>query len=217
MDVRKRLRLDPLRGVDDEDRSLARLEAAADLVAEVDVAGRVDQVERVALAVTRVVLQAHRARLDRYPFLALEIHRVEYLARHLARLDRMRQLEQPVGERRLPMVDMGDDRKVAHARLGDHSLSIRAQRLKPTRLRVTGGSRVVRARARRVVPFCVAPRRQPRASRVTSHCHSERFRLGSFPARLDRRSNDLRPSSASARRRASAPSTSPAERRPRRS
>ena len=38
VDVGERLGLDALRGVDDEDRALARLEAAADLVREVDVA-----------------------------------------------------------------------------------------------------------------------------------------------------------------------------------
>ena len=48
VDVGERLGLDALGGVDDEDGALARLEAAADLVAEVDVAGRVDQVEAVA-------------------------------------------------------------------------------------------------------------------------------------------------------------------------
>ena len=58
MDVGERLGLDPLGGVDDEDRALARLEAAADLVREVDVAGRVDQVEAVALAVRRRRIRA---------------------------------------------------------------------------------------------------------------------------------------------------------------
>ena len=38
VDVGQRLGLDALRRVDDEDRALARLEAAADLVREVDVA-----------------------------------------------------------------------------------------------------------------------------------------------------------------------------------
>ena len=38
VDVGQRLGLDALRGIDDEDRALARLEAAADLVGEVDVA-----------------------------------------------------------------------------------------------------------------------------------------------------------------------------------
>ncbi len=48
--VGERLGLDPLRGVDQQDHAFAGGEAAADLVAEVDVAGRVDQVEDVVLA-----------------------------------------------------------------------------------------------------------------------------------------------------------------------
>ena len=53
VDVGEGLGLDALGGVDDEDRALAGLQAAADLVGEVDVAGRVDQVEPVRLAVAR--------------------------------------------------------------------------------------------------------------------------------------------------------------------
>ena len=44
------LRLDPLRGVDQQDRPLAGGQAPRDLVVEVDVAGRVDQVQLVLLA-----------------------------------------------------------------------------------------------------------------------------------------------------------------------
>ena len=53
VDVGERLGLDALGRVDDEDRALAGLEAVADLVGEVDVAGRVDQVQAVGLAVVR--------------------------------------------------------------------------------------------------------------------------------------------------------------------
>ena len=119
MDVGEGLRLDALRRVDDEDRALARLEAVADLVAEVDVARRVDEVEAVDQAVLRRVLEADGPGLDRDPLLALEVHRVEDLARHLARVDGVRQLEQPIGQRRLAVVDVGDDREVAQPRLGD--------------------------------------------------------------------------------------------------
>ena len=79
VDVGQRLGLDALGGVDDEDRALARLERAAHLVGEVDVARRVDEVERVGLSVGGVVLDAHGAGLDRDPLLALEVHRVEHL------------------------------------------------------------------------------------------------------------------------------------------
>jgi hypothetical protein len=50
------------------------------------------------------------------PF-ALELHGVEHLRAHLARRDRLGQLEDPVRERRLPVVDVRDDRKVADAAL----------------------------------------------------------------------------------------------------
>ena len=48
--VRQRLRLDALGGVDQQHRTLARLQCARHLVGEVDVAGRVDQVEHVIAA-----------------------------------------------------------------------------------------------------------------------------------------------------------------------
>ena len=108
--VRERLRLDPLRRVDDEQRALARLQRARDLVGEVDVPGRVDQVELVPLPV-----HADRLRLDRDPALALEIHRVEHLRAHVAPGDGVRHLEDAIGERRLAVVDVRDDREVADA------------------------------------------------------------------------------------------------------
>ena len=119
MDVGERLGLDALRRIDDEDRALAGLQAVADLVGEVDMAGRVDEVEAVGQAVPRRVLQADGPRLDRDPLLALEVHRVEDLARHLARVDRVRHLEQPVGQRGLAVIDVRDDREIAQAVLGD--------------------------------------------------------------------------------------------------
>jgi len=125
VDVGQRLRLDALRGVHHEDRALAGLQTAADLVAEVDVAGRVDQVETVDEAVVGRVLEAHGPGLDGDALLALEVHRIEDLAHHLPALDRVGELQQAVGERGLPVIDVGDDREVAQARLGDdHSAGV---------------------------------------------------------------------------------------------
>ena len=106
--VRDRLRLDPLRRVDDQQRALARLQRPRDLVGEVDVPGRVDQVQLVALP-----HHADGLRLDRDPALALELHRVEQLLAHLAAGDGLGDLEDAVGERRLAVVDVRDDREVA--------------------------------------------------------------------------------------------------------
>ena len=75
VDVGERLRLDPLRRVDHQQRALAGGEAAADLIGEVDVARRVHQVEDVALP-----FEPHRLRLDGDPALALDVHIVEHLA-----------------------------------------------------------------------------------------------------------------------------------------
>ncbi len=107
------LRLDPLGGVDDEQGALAGGEAARDLVGEVDVAGRVDQVQVVGLPVGGRVLDPHRLRLDRDPALALEVHRVEHLGLHFLRVDGAGDLEDAVGQGRLAVVDVGDDREVA--------------------------------------------------------------------------------------------------------
>ncbi len=110
--VRERLRLDPLRGVDDQHGPLARLERPGDLVGEVHVPGGVDQVELMSLPG-----DTYGLRLDRDPALALEIHGIEQLLAHVPVGNRVRELENTVGESRLPVVDVGDDREVADAAL----------------------------------------------------------------------------------------------------
>ena len=93
VDVGQRLGLDPLSRVHHEDRALARLERPADFVAEVDVSGRVDEIEPIHQAVVGRVLQADRPGLDRDALLFFEVHRIEDLTRHLTRVNRVRQLE----------------------------------------------------------------------------------------------------------------------------
>jgi hypothetical protein len=72
------------------------------------VTGRVDEVERVAVPFDADVLG-----LDRDAAFALEVHRVEVLLAHVARLNSAGDLEDAVGERRLAVIDVGDDREVA--------------------------------------------------------------------------------------------------------
>jgi hypothetical protein len=64
------------------------------------------------------VFHAHGLRLDRDAALALELHLVEHLWAMFARVDGARHLEDAIGQRRLPMVDVGDDREVADVRCG---------------------------------------------------------------------------------------------------
>jgi hypothetical protein len=111
------LRLDALRRVDHQQRALAGRQRARDLIGEVDVTGRVDQMQLVGLAVARRVEHAHRLRLDRDAALALQVHRVQQLRAHLARGNRVRELEDAIGQRRLAVVDVRDDREVAYVRL----------------------------------------------------------------------------------------------------
>jgi hypothetical protein len=114
IDVRHRLRLDPLRRIDDEKRTLARGKAAAHLVREIDVPRRIDQVELVRFAVSGRVAHAHGARFDGDALFPLEIHRVEKLGFHLALGDGIRLFQQPIGEGRFTVVDVRDDRKIAN-------------------------------------------------------------------------------------------------------
>ena len=120
IDVGQGLRFDPLAGVDHQERALAGGEAAVDLVGEIDVARGVHEIELVGPAVARGVGKANRLSLDGDAALALELHRIEELVAHLARTHAAAALDQPVGQGRLPMVDMGDDREVADVALLAH-------------------------------------------------------------------------------------------------
>ena len=111
--VRQRLRLDALRRVDEQQRAFARGERSRHLVGEIDVPRRVDEVEHVLLAVVRRVVEADGMRLDRDAALALEVHRVEHLRLHLARLQGAGDFEEAIGQRRLAVVDVRDDREIA--------------------------------------------------------------------------------------------------------
>ena len=111
--VAQRLRLDALRRVHDQQRALARGERTRDLVVEVHMPGRVDQVHLVGLAVVRLVFHAHRARLDRNAALALKIHIIQQLFLHLALGHGLALLEQAVGQRRFAVVNMRDNGKIS--------------------------------------------------------------------------------------------------------
>src|SRR3546814_8048908 len=52
------------------------------------------------------------------PVLLLKVHIIKDLRRHLARGQPAGELDQPVGERGFPVIDVGDDRKIADMRKG---------------------------------------------------------------------------------------------------
>ena len=99
----------PSRRVDEQEHAVDHRQPALDLAAEVGVAGRVDDVDlHVAEPHGRVLGE------DRDPLLALEVGRVhDALVDVLVLAERAGLPEHRVDERRLPVVDVRDDRDVA--------------------------------------------------------------------------------------------------------
>ena len=76
--------------------------------------GRVNQIEVIDITIARLVLQSRGLCLDGDSPLALDIHRVENLLLHLAVGKTAAKMNNAVSERRLAMIDMGNDRKIAN-------------------------------------------------------------------------------------------------------
>ena len=76
-------------------------------------ARRVDEVQHVGAPVARLVVHAHGDGFYRYAALALEVEHVEQLRLHVALVYSARRLEQTVCERRLAVVDVGDDAEIS--------------------------------------------------------------------------------------------------------
>jgi hypothetical protein len=112
VDVGEGLGLDALGGVDHQQDALAGGEAARDLVAEVDVAGGVDQVEGVLDPLVGV-LHAYSLGLDRDAPLLLDVHAIEVLGGLVTRGEQAGELHQSIGERALAVIDVGDDAEAA--------------------------------------------------------------------------------------------------------
>jgi hypothetical protein len=112
-----RLRQRPLARVDEQEDAVHHRQAALHLAAEVRVARRVDDVDlQAAVADGRVLGQ------DRDALLALEIQRVEHALGHVLVLPEGAGLpEHGVDERRLPVVDVGDDRDISDVCAQRHS------------------------------------------------------------------------------------------------
>ena len=94
--VRDRLSFDSLKRIDQQHSAFAASERARDLVLEVNVPRRVDQVELV-LATLIVVVHRDGARFDRDAALPLEFHVIEQLLLHFALADGAGTLHQPIG------------------------------------------------------------------------------------------------------------------------
>ena len=113
VEVRYGLRLNALRGVDDQQRAFARGDGARHFVREVDVSRGVDQVERILLPVAGGVFHLYRVAFDRDALFAFELHVVEHLRLHFALVQGVGLFEQAVCQRALAVVDVGYDAEVA--------------------------------------------------------------------------------------------------------
>ncbi len=120
IDVGEGLGFDTLAGVDHQQSALAGGQRARDFVGEVHVSGRVDQVQHIGFAVLGLVVEAHGVGLDGDAAFALKIHRIQNLILHIAVGHRTRELDETVGERRLAVVNMSDDGKIADQRNISH-------------------------------------------------------------------------------------------------
>ena len=117
--IGQRLGLHPLGGVHHQHRPLAGGQGAAHLVPEVHVAGGVDEVELIPLAVIGVVVEAHRPGLDGDAPLLFQLHVIQNLGFHLPLGDGGGGLQKAVGQGALAVVDVGDDAEVADILLGE--------------------------------------------------------------------------------------------------
>ncbi len=76
-------------------------------------AGRVDEIQLVEIAVVGFVVEPHGVRFDGDAALALEVHGVEHLLHHLALRKGAGDFKEAVRKGRFAVVDVRDDREVA--------------------------------------------------------------------------------------------------------
>src|SRR5690606_3028484 len=111
--VGNRLGFHALTCVHHQQRALARRQRARNLVGEVDVAGGIDEVQLIGLAVLRLVVKGDAMGLDGDAALTLKIHGVQYLSLHFTRGKTAAHLDETVSQGGLAVVDVGNDGKIA--------------------------------------------------------------------------------------------------------
>jgi len=107
------LGLDALAGIHHQQRTFTSRQRTRNFVGEVDMAGGIDEVQLVDLAVLRLVIERDAVGLDGDTALTLQVHGIEHLGFHLACRQATAHLDETVGQRRLAMVDVGDDGEIA--------------------------------------------------------------------------------------------------------
>ena len=116
MKIRHGLCLDSLRRIDHQQCSFAGAQAPRHLIREIHMTGRINEIQFIRLAVPGLVKHCDRMRLDGDAAFALQIHRIQQLRLHIARGDGAGAVQQPVRERRLAVVNMGNDAEISYVR-----------------------------------------------------------------------------------------------------
>ncbi len=74
---------------------------------------RIDQMEDVVLTVFRMIFQLYDIEFDRDASFSFQIERIQDLILHLSFGNRIGQLQNPISQSRLAVIDMRDDGKIA--------------------------------------------------------------------------------------------------------
>ncbi len=77
-------------------------------------AGGINKIELVNMAIVGFIIERDTLRLDRDTALALDVHRVQHLLLHFTLGQAFAGLYQAIGQGRLAMIDMGNNRKIAN-------------------------------------------------------------------------------------------------------
>ena len=113
MHVGQGLGFHALGGIHDEHGAIASGEGAAHLVGEVHVAGGIQQVELVGIAILGLVAHGHGVGLDGNPLLALQVHGVQELVLLVALADGIGKFQETVRQSGLTVVNVGNDGEIA--------------------------------------------------------------------------------------------------------
>ncbi len=101
-------------------------------------AGGVDEVQLVDLAVLRLVIERDAVGLDGDPAFALKVHGIEDLGFHFACRQATAHLDETVGQRRLAMVDVGDDGEIADMTQITHGSTLEKAASRDARRKIAG-------------------------------------------------------------------------------
>ena len=110
------LGLNPLAGIHHQQGPLAGRQGSGNLIAEVHVAGGVDQVQLVGLTVVGLVIHGHSLALDGDAPFPLQLHLVKELGFHFLGPDSASNFQKAVGKCGLAMVNVRDDAEVSNVR-----------------------------------------------------------------------------------------------------